>query len=241
MKKTKRSLRVLQVIILLLFSTGVSSAQQTLFDVPEAAAATKRKLYFQEQVYFNGTLKSSTTLFLGLGRGWEIGVNAFDVIVHTEPDTRMIRLQEDDPVNDPKLLLNAKKSIDLTSWWIVSAGGRAGGTLNTLSDNRFAAFSCLNSELCMGKTKVVGGVYYVTAEYIREMKNAYGIMGGFQLPVMKIFNVKADYISGVNNLSYITVGGGIFLPKQWEISTGVRLPSPGSHNPAAFTIQVSNR
>ena len=224
----------------LLLTASTANAQLTIFNIPESKAVPNGKLYFQEQLNIHKKTISETTLTYGLGRGWEIGVNAFDVTLHTGDNERLIRLEEENPAESPMFLLNMKKGFQLTKSWRFAVGSRAGGNKANFEDLEIAHFSYANTEICAGEAgKIVGGAYLTNPEYSGGDED-WGYMAGFKFRMIKIFNVQADYISGKSDISYITIGGGLNLPRDWELSTGVMLPSPGSRNPAMLTLQLSN-
>lgn len=228
--------------VALLASTG-AFAQQTLFNVPEADATTRKILYFQEELNFDHKLTSETTFSLGLGKGWELGVNAKDVTIHTEQNSRIIRLEEDLAEDNPKLYLNARKSFELAQCFDFSVGTLVGSTIASTKDRKLGNFSYANTGVCWGNKsqgKIVAGGYYANREYSGD-QTGYGYMAGVQVPVLVIFNFKADYISGTSDISNLTIGGGIFLPRKWELAAGVQMPAPGSDNPTMFKIQLANR
>lgn len=233
--------KIKAALVLLLTFTG-ASAQQTLFSVPDGDVTGRNTLSFQQSVQITDKLESETTFSLGLGRGWELGLNAMNITVHTDPGTRVIRLREEDPADNPQLYFNIRKSFDLTARLKLSGGTRLGSTIASTRGMRFANFSYANTELCWkeGKGKIVGGGYFTNEGY-SGLKDHYGYMAGVQLPFLKIFNLKADYISGRSEISYLTLGGGLFLPRKWELAAGVQLPSSGSPNPVAATIKLSHR
>lgn len=229
---------------LLAFSTGMQ-AQQTIFNVPEPDATNRKLIYFEQNLDYNRKLNSHTTFSLGLGKGWEVGVNLRDLQIHLEENTRVIQLEEDRPEENAKLLLNARKSFDIAKCFYASIGTQLGSTIASTEGRRFANFSYANTGVCWGernKGKVIAGAYFTNREYTGDTgeMSSYGFMGGVQIPVL-LFKLSADYISGTSDISYLTLGGGINLPRRWELAAGVSIPSPGSDNKTLFTVQLSNR
>ena len=240
MEKMNKRLRSFIVCAALMLISTIADAQLTVFNVPQAKAVNNGKLYFLQQLNINRKTRSETTFTLGLGRGWELGVNAFDVTLHIGEIERLIRFEEDVPAESPLFLLNAKKTFTVTNIWRIAAGSRAGGSKTNFENFDIAHFSYLSTEVCAGEAgKIIGGAYLTNPEYSGGDED-WGYMAGFKFRLIRLFNVQADYISGKSDISYITVGGGINLPRDWELATGVMLPSPGSRNPSAFTIRLSN-
>jgi hypothetical protein len=223
----------------MLLSAG-AFAQQTFFNVPEAEATPRKLLYFQEQVNMHDELTSETTFTLGLGKGWELGINAKDVIIHT--DGRVLRMEEEQAEDNPKLYLNARKSFEIAKCFDFSVGTLVGSTIASTENMMLGNFSYANTGVCWGRKgngKLVAGGYHANKGYTGD-ETGYGYMAGAKVPLL-IFNLQADYISGTSDISYLAVGGGINLPRQWELSGGVEMPAPGSRNPTMFTVQLSNR
>lgn len=232
------------VVALMLLPAGLY-AQQTHFKVPQADATDRKLLYFEQELDYNKELLSYTTFTLGLGKGWEVGLNVNDLRIHTEENTRVIQFEEDKPEESSKLLLNARKSFDIANCFYASLGTRLGSTIISTQGRDLANFSYANTGVCWGernKVKITAGGFYTNREYTGDTDDIsnYGFMAGVQVPVL-LFNLNADYISGRTDISYLTVGGGINLPRRWELAAGVAIPSPGSNNKTLLTVQLSNQ
>lgn len=239
-KKTFMKLRIAAGLVL--FISTAASAQQTLFNVPETDATEQGKLFFQQQVNFGDKINSETTFSYGFGRGWEAGVNLFNLEVNPEADARFIRFDGQSPQESAKALFNLRKSFS-AGIFKMSLGTRVGGAITDLEGNRFAHFTYLNPGVQWGKNDrgtITAGGYVTNSTYSGGGPGKIGFMAGMQVPLW-IVHFKADYMGGNNELSYLSVGGGVFLPRQWELSAGLMIPSNGNPNPAAVTVQLSNR
>lgn len=243
MERIKSLLTKLKVSagLILIASTAVT-AQQTLFNVPEVDATEHRKLFFQQQVSFSDKINSETTFSYGLGKGWEAGVNLFNLGINSESDGRIVRFEGQSPQESPKALFNVRKSLSC-GIFRMSLGTRMGSAITDVDGNRFAHFTYLNPGVQWGRKDrgiITAGGYVTNSTYSGGGPGKIGFMAGMQVPLW-IVNFKADYLGGNNELSHLTVGGGIFLPRSWELAAGVMIPSNGNPNPAAITVQLSNR
>ena len=66
---------LLIVIPMLGFRSSIAVAQQSLFNVPSANVTPKGELFFQEQLNFGTAGESNLTTDIGLGKGFEVGLN----------------------------------------------------------------------------------------------------------------------------------------------------------------------
>ena len=53
----------------------VCFSQQNFINVPSGDVTSCKKVFFQEQLNFNESIQSNTTIDLGIGKGFELGVN----------------------------------------------------------------------------------------------------------------------------------------------------------------------
>lgn len=68
------------IFVLVIASTMQVSAQQNLFNVPSGVVTPEGVVFFQQQFNLGrvaGTSNTSTAI--GLGNGWEVGLNLLDV------------------------------------------------------------------------------------------------------------------------------------------------------------------
>src|SRR6187402_2089134 len=95
-------------------------AQESYFNVPEAQVAERHKLMAQDQLSADHFLMNSLNLDFGLGKGWQVGANLFDVDFHSLPKA--------EPGEEPlpaKVLVNAQK------YWEFKKDGPLGISLGT--------------------------------------------------------------------------------------------------------------
>jgi len=74
--------RLFQIGLLaaLLAAPAVGLAQQTFFNVPESDLTPRHKVLVQQQVDLHAEeIRGTTTFSYGLGRGWEAGLNLYNV------------------------------------------------------------------------------------------------------------------------------------------------------------------
>lgn len=200
-----------------------SFAQQNLFNVPSAEITKQKQFFIQQQFNFLSTGVSNTTLDYGLGNGWEIGINLFNVEIYSHQNQW----------NNPLFLVNFQKGIELAPFWKIGLGSQSGTTL-PIYENRFqlASFNYLNNAFNLGRWgKYYLGAYYANQGYVGAGTNV-SFMVGAELPTMiDSVHIMADYIGGNNNIGTAVIGLVWETTPHWQLSLGAQVPTPesGSH------------
>jgi len=203
-----------------LMSCGWVNAQQNLFNVPSSEITEKGEFFFQEQLNLGRTGISNTTFDYGLGHGFEVGLNLFDVGLYPP---------HGDPLN-PEALINLQKRFDPTPWWGVGIGTQFGSSVPTeMSRVRFSNFNYLNNQFRIHEyAKLNLGGYLANREYTGSRVEA-GLMFGLEIPLMeRKLHFMADYLHGHTSINVGVVGFVIYLPRRWQFSIGAQIPGANS-------------
>jgi hypothetical protein len=90
-------------------------------------------------------------------------------------------------------------------------------------------------------TRLFAGGYHANRALAGDGFPLGGLLG-LELPLLPerlLFQV--DYISGDRDISVAVAGFVIELPAGMQLSLGVQLPAPRSHNPFGFVIELTQR
>ena len=217
-------------------------AQQNLFNVPSGQITRPGEVFAQQQFnlsYPIGT--SNTTLDVGLGRGWEVGVNFLDAQLYARGSDNLPGGQTQ--VN-PDLLVNAQKGATLTAGWRAGVGTQLGfNPARRRQDIELINFSWLINAISVpDRTRF--GTYYVGAYYANQAYagpgNAVGFLLGVEVPVVpERLSVQADWVGGRNEISVIVLGGVYTFRNGWQLSLGAQLPAARSPNPHGVVTEFT--
>ncbi len=214
-------------ILLLFLSISIPSfSQQNFINVTSSEATKKNKVFFQQQFNFNELIQSNTTIDLGLGKGFEIGVNVLGLNFKDNSKSFIENDTNDrDPYN-PLVMLNGLKQFELSENLSFSVGGQVGANFID-SRVRNAALSYGNllfKNLLLENSSLVIGCYYNSIHY-GGAGNRVGGWIGLEIPIREKIHFVAESILGNNAISY-TSWGVIFYPKKRiPITFGVQIPN----------------
>jgi hypothetical protein len=219
---------------------AVTSAQQNLFNVPSVAVTDPGGLFFQQQTNLNALIQTNTTLSYGLGRGWEVGLNVFDVPLYN-PGLRNGRLVSRE-LQEPEVLVNGLRVFELTDRLRVGVGTQLGQTAPVFESRlRLSNFTYVNAaaKLPNDWVEVYGGAFYANRTYGGAGDRVGGLLGA-DIPVAeKKLHLMADWVVARNDLGVAVVGGVLYLPRNWQLSLGAQLPSPGSRNRYGAVLELT--
>lgn len=203
-------------------------AQQSLFNVPSTQETVPGRLFGQVQM--TGTREGgevNTTLELGLVRWLEIGVNLFHM-----PLYRVDTLHADAPAQSATTL-NANLYFEPADFLAIEIGGQGGlGFIpNTTSlEPVFYGWATLRFDAPGRWGSYVVGAYTGTRGSLGGGPPAGGLFG-FEIPLWEhVLHAQGDWVIGLNDLSVAVVGFVVFIGKNFQISAGAQLPSPGTSN-----------
>ncbi|MDP1828860.1 MAG: hypothetical protein Q8L48_36705 [Archangium sp.] len=224
--------------VLLLALPGSALAQQSLFNVPSTQETVPGRLFGQVQV--GATPEGgevNTTLELGLFKWLELGVNLFHMPLYRTADPHH------SAVASSATLLNANVYFAPTPWLAVEVGGQGGvgfvPTSTTLLEPVFYGWATVRFE-APGRfgSWVVGG-YAGTRGALGDGPPAGGLFG-FELPLWEHhLHAQGDWVIGLNDVSVVVLGAVVFIGKNFQLSAGAQLPSPGSGNAFGGVLELT--
>ena len=232
-------------VFILLASVGlVSFGQQNFFNVPSSEITPKGKVFFQEQ--FNiaeNHQQSSTTLDLGLGKGFEVGLNCNGLTVLEDRKTHEDFNDSILPY-DPFILANAQKRFELGDGMAIAVGAQYGVTATThVKDGGMAYCNFVYGNPSLG-LKCVVGPYYASKSYFGEgtrlFNDAIGVEAGVEKSIIpEKLVVQTDFISGEHDLGELVPGGAYYLTHNWILSAGYQIPTFGSSSIHSLVFELT--
>lgn len=234
--------RRLFLSILGFFLFQQAQAQQSLFSVPTSEITKAKKLFFQQQFNLTDQLESATTFTYGLGRNWEVGLGISNLMMNLDKNEHFIALDNEQPEDNPSLVLNLQKGIPVAEWLKIGVGTRTGlATAPRWKQVALTDFSYANTQFKLSKKnlRLLAGGYYANQAFA-GLGNYLGYMVGFDLPIVpKKLRLQGDYLSGRHSRSLITVGLAWVFRNRWQLALGGQMPGPGTSNPYGAVIQLS--
>lgn len=217
----------LMIVPVLLF------AQQNFFNVVSSDITPYKKVFFQQQ--FNATtagLQFNSTLDIGLGKNFEIGVNFLGL--NYDFNQKKITTENTNNPKFPFFMINAQKKFVLNEYFSLSIGTQLG--FSTVKKPSFGNYSYFNAAYKNEQygVKAVAGLYYGTHSFLGDQTLLYGKSPiGLQFGIEKViikekFSLQADYISGQHILGAFVVGGAYIIKKHYVLSAGMQIPNYNS-------------
>ncbi len=202
-------------------------------NLPAIAKTPGGQWNLQEELNFSDAAGSSnTSIDYGFPNGWDLGFSLVNVGLYSDPTT---------PLWDPSLLFNLEKSVQLHSRWHVVYGTQIGNApWDPILSPRIEDFSYLDNQVSLPNDWGLAhaGAYYANGA-MSGNGSAIGYLIGISLPVRKgAGELVADYVSGQNALSSLTLQLRWTLTPRLDIGLGVVLPAPGSSTPYTSLVGI---
>ncbi|MFZ6000866.1 MAG: hypothetical protein ACOYW3_10170 [Bacteroidota bacterium] len=215
---------------LLLVSVS-ASAQQNLFNIPSGDITPKGKFFYQHQLNFYKLQEFETKshLVLGLGKGWDGGVNLVDLPLRVG-DSPVISYNDDSNRKPlyPLLMFTLQKQINLSKKVNVNLGTQVGPNIspNTLN-KKFAFFNyvVLKTKL-LKRINLVGGAYHTDNTFVGKDKHHFGFLAGYEVPLTKRFSLMGDMISGKHKKAQSTIGALYTVSKRTQLCAAALIDYP---------------
>jgi hypothetical protein len=225
-----RSLLVLVVL------AAPAFAQQSFFNVPSTQETVPGRLFGQVQM--TGTPiggEVNTTLELGIVRWLEVGFNLFHMPLYHLTDSHS------GPASSTTAL-NANVYFEPASFLALEFGAQGGvgfipgtttlepviygwGTMRLEAPGRWGSY-------------VIGG-YAGTRGALGKGPPAGGLFG-VEIPIWEhVIHAQGDWVIGLNDTSVAVVGAVVFIGKNFQLSAGAQLPSPGSGNAFGGVLELT--
>ncbi len=226
-------------------SAATVSAQQNLFNVPSGIITGRGELFFQQQFNMGKlTRTSNTSVAVGLGDGWEAGLNLLDLYMYDQSAAQHESLPTASVQGNPDLMANVQKGFQVTDFWKTGVGTQAGfNPARTQSSIQFQNFSWwINSFEIPGHEEF--GKWYLGADYANHAYagagNRVGGMIGGEVPIVKDkLSFQFDALLGDNDLSVAVIGGVYTFANRWQLSLGAQVPIVGSGNTQGLVIEFT--
>lgn len=203
-------------------------SQQNFINVPSSEATTKHKLFFQQQINFNEIIQSNTTLDLGLGKGFEFGVNILG-LNFSEKNKSFIQndTNDVDPYN-PLIMINGLKQFELSENVSISSGAQFGLNFRDNKRTTNAALiyeNLLIKNLLVKNSSLVIGGYYNSIHYGGRHGNRIGAWIGSEIPIVNKLHIVAESVIGNNAMCYSSIGMIYYPKKRIPITLGIQIPN----------------
>ena len=199
--------------------------------MPATTGTASGEVFVQEQLNLGERGESNLTIDYGLPEGVELGLNVFAVGLY---DVRGPLEQS------PMLLLNGAWTVDAARWIRVQIGAQVGARVPLPSEATGAALGWASLRLRGGDFgDWIVGTYAGTHDYLGTGTQL-GVMGGFELPIVRDrLALAADFLFGTNHASVGVAGVVVFLPDGLQLSLGAQFPSPLSPNAFGGVLEVT--
>lgn len=215
-----------------IFLRCILISQQNFINVPSSEATSKHKLFFQQQLNFNEIIQSNTTLDVGLGKGFEFGVNVLG-LNFSEKNKSFIQndTNDVDPYN-PLIMINGLKQFELSENISISSGTQFGLNFrdNKRTTNATLIYTnLLIKNLIIKNSSLVIGSYYNSIHYGGRHGNRIGAWIGSEIPIIKKLHIVAESVLGNNAMCYTSVGIIYYPKKRIPITLGIQIPNAKSN------------
>lgn len=240
-------MRINLVIVALL--TGIFSirAQQSLFNVPSITITGHKKFFFQQQINFTeDNLAFNTNTAVGLGKGFECGLNITDANLNWKYDGATNWQHFRTTPSYTLLMLTGTKVFQIHPNFKIGLGSQLGFNpllMHNAVAKNLATFNFINTCYTFPKSQLslFGGAYYGNRTFLID-KAQPGVLLGIDLPLLKDkLDFMADWIIGTHEEAVSVVGFVYEATKHIALSLGGQIPSPGTHNPygAVFELTIN--
>jgi hypothetical protein len=201
----------------------MAHAQLTVFNVPSSEVTDRGKLSFQQQFEISKQIESSTTATYGLGKGWEAGLNLFNLDYSTETRDFEFNDETDSIPYAPLLTANAQKVFELSNGFGIGLGAIAGANLSGHHRTRpvFYGYSNLLYETGpQQQYKFAAGPYIGNHRYLSRGPVA-GFQGGLDAGIWyEKLHLLLDWISGSHQKGRLSAGISLYITKNIPLSLG---------------------
>lgn len=236
------------MLITLVF-TKASTAQQNFFNVPSSDITPKERLFYQQQFNFSESdFTSNTTINLGLGHNFELGMNLNSVLFD---NYRNLSVNDSIAPYNPFLCINGQKRFDIYNHFSIAIGSQLG---ITTKEHLLADYTFLNTIYSNEKygLKIVPGLYYISDGFVGEetrngiqkdthvLGSKIGLQAGVEKNIWKDkLYIQGDFISGKHTLGEAVLGAAYFISKRWVISGGYQIPTFKSRSEKSVVFEMT--
>lgn len=210
-----------------------AAAQQSFFNVPSGTRTSDHHIFLQEQLNLAEAGESNFTAATGLGLGFEVGFNVFHVDLYGDHVSTSAR---------NLFMANAVFTRELNGWLSLQVGGQAGmGRFEADGRYDFAGlgWGLLRFDWHGPSLAAVVGAYVGTASHLGPGWPAGPMVALEWTAVPGWLALQGDLLLGNHESAVAVVGASLLLPWGWQLSAGVVLPSPLSHNEVGACVELT--
>ncbi|HEV7475798.1 MAG TPA: hypothetical protein VGN90_17210 [Pyrinomonadaceae bacterium] len=227
LKLRQRTLQLFLIVACFAGSASGAAAQSTIFNIPSSDVQAPRKVFLEADFithfasYKDGGYQTyGPRVVVGLPGNTEVGVNVF--YTRTSP-AEPVDLQ---PNFKWQFYANEKKGLAFAAGFLISV------PITRRSEGRTTGMVYLvGSKTIPGNhgPKVTFGGYQLVGRF-DDGTDKTGVLAGYEQPVTKKFSFVLDWLSGKNDLGYVTAGTGILLSPKQNIYAGYSFGNQGRGN-----------
>lgn len=212
-------------LLLLLFYSGKSFAQQTLFNVPSADVLEKSQIFLQHESQFSGDFGLFTNYAsLGIGKYTELDLALFGI------GTKKVRNETLGIGFKTALPIHKESETKVTFGNIIPVSLRGGGVGGYF-------YSHLSTRLQNLKTRFTSGILTGTTTLFGRDFICY--IGAIEQPINKKFGLQIEWHSGKHINGFLIPGFYLNLNKYATLWTGYQIPNNRANGDNGFVIEVS--
>jgi len=218
---------LLVCLLSLVSSASKVMGQSTIFNVPSTDVQAPRKVYLEADFithfasYANGGYQTyGPRVVVGLPGNSEVGVNVFYT---KSADPEPINVQ---PNFKWQFYQNEKKGLAIAAGVLVSVpvthrrDSRTSGMVYVIGSKSFSGTYA---------PKLTFGGYQLIGRF-DDGTNKTGVLAGYEQPLTKKLSFVTDWVSGNNDLGYVTFGPGITFSPTNNIYAGYSIGNHGRGN-----------
>lgn len=239
---TPRKGVVICCVFLVASLTGHS--QQNLFNIPSGDITPKNKVFYQHQLNFYSieAFESKSHVVIGLGKGWDGGVNLVDLPLRLGA-APVLSFNDDSQRKPlyPLVMFTLQKQVTLGANLKLNVGTQAGPNISPNTWNKkIAVFNyALFKTKLLKRINLVAGPYHTDDTFVGRDQHHIGFMIGYEAPISKKLSLMGDMISGNHKKSQTTVGALYTLSKRTQLCAAALLDFPHGMNNHGVVIELN--
>jgi hypothetical protein len=223
---------------------GNLHAQQNLFNIPSGDITKKGKLFYQHQLNFYqwNELESKSHLVVGLGNGWDAGMNLVDVPLRI--GNNAVLSYNDNSARKPLYplaMLTLQKQLVLGEKTRLNLGTQAGPNITSRVANKrmaFFSYAILRTKL-FNRINWVIGPYHTDNTFVGRAQHQVGLIAGYEWPLTRRFSLMGDFISGRHKKAQTTFGALYTINPRVQLCVAALLDYPHGQNNHGVVLELN--
>ncbi len=232
------------LILAFMFLFAPLNAQQNLFNIPSGDITKKGKFFYQHQLNFYqvNELESKSHLVVGLGKGWDAGVNLVDVPLRI--GNSAVLSYNDNSARKPLYplaMLTLQKQFVLSEKIRLNLGTQAGPNITSRVANKHIAFFnyAIVKTKMLKRINVVVGPYHTDNTFVGREQHQVGLIAGYEWPLTRRFSLMGDFISGRHKKAQTTIGGLYTLNPRVQLCMAALIDYPHGQTNHGVVFEVN--